>query len=109
MKKIILFVLSVFISFNWLLAYTFAQWFGVQRWTSIWVAGVEVAPYKEESLVTNLQSSINYLLALYWLYVSWNLITSPNLESLKKVFYLWVLTLVVNLGFSFINTSRYRY
>ena len=101
MKKIILFVLSVFISFNWLLAYTFAQWFGAQRWTSIWVAGVEVAHYKEESLSTDLQSSINYILALYWLYVSWNFITSPSLENLKKIFYVWVISLLSSFYFSF--------
>jgi UDP-N-acetylmuramyl pentapeptide phosphotransferase/UDP-N-acetylglucosamine-1-phosphate transferase len=109
MKKIILFVLSVFIVFNWLLSYTFAQWFGVQRWTSIWVSGGSDDYYEEESLSTDLQSSINYILALYWLYVSWNFITSPSSESFKKVFYVWVLSFIVNLWFSFMETSRYRY
>ena len=106
MKKIfigiIIFVLSFFNI--WLVL---SQWFGVQKNTSIWVAWIDDVEYnKNESFIDFAQAATNWILALAGLIATGNFIIHPNFSSFKKILYVWMISFVVNIGFSFYRNNR---
>jgi len=106
MRKLVILVLSVLILFNWLLTVSFSQWFSSQSYIS--PEQVEYDNYSfngSKNSYENIQNAINWLLALYWLYASYDFITSPNVENFKKILFVGISYLIVNL-FTF---PSYRY
>ena len=108
MKKMILLLVFMF-SISWLLqSYVFAQGFWSQRPASIWVVGMrDEIPFHDSGISSNYrrmqyyQTASNWFLALIWLYYTIWFIKSPSWDSLKKIVYVWIMSFISNLAFSF--------
>ena len=122
MKKIFtIIILSIFISFSLLSSYAM-WWFGQQRWTSMQVVGNDESRWFASqrwldrwfywnsywnsywNKLQTIQFATNWLLSLAWMYVIARWIYKADLYwTVKWIIFVWIASLLVNLGFSFAN------